>query len=84
MQFIHDLREVVVFLHNQDKKRQITPKKREKMMINPRDEYLINKGRKEGRKEEKQEVAKKLLDKIPIEEITEITGLTEKEIKNLI
>jgi len=44
----------------------------------------IKEGRKEGRKEEKIEIAKKLLlKKISIEDIEEITGLTEKEIKKL-
>ena len=39
--------------------------------------------KRDGRKEEKLEVAKKMIEKkIPIETITEITGLTEEEIKN--
>ena len=42
-------------------------------------------GKKEGRNEEKKEIAKKLIaKKMPIEQIMEITELTEEEIKQLI
>ena len=47
-----------------------------KMMINPRDEYLVNQG--------KLEVAKKLLPKMTIEEIIEIKGLTQEQIQGLL
>ena len=41
-------------------------------------------GLKKGRKEEKKEIAKKLLKlQMPIEQISEITNLTEEEIKNM-
>lgn len=50
-----------------------------KMMINPRDEYLVNKGIEKGRLE----VAKKLLEKMTIKEVSEITGLSEKQIEEL-
>ena len=41
-------------------------------------------GRAEGKKEEKKEIAKKLLKlQMPIEQISEITNLTEEEIKNM-
>ncbi len=65
-----------------------------KMMINPRDEYLVNigieKGMEKGKeigiekgiKKEKFEIAKKLLTKMTIEEIEEITGLTPEQIQN--
>lgn len=46
--------------------------------------YGFNSGKKEGIKEEKIEIAKKMLEKrISIEEIIEITELTEDEIKEL-
>ena len=42
-------------------------------------------GRTEGKKEEKLEIAKKLLkEKMHIEKISEITGLSEKELKELV
>ena len=45
----------------------------------------LKRGRKEGRAEEKKEIAKKLLKlKMPIEQISEITNLTEEEIKNIV
>ena len=41
-------------------------------------------GREEGREEEKQEVTKKLLKKgMDLKSISEITGMSEEEIKNL-
>lgn len=41
-------------------------------------------GRAEGKVEEKKEIAKKLKEKnMPIEEITELTGLTKEEIEKL-
>ena len=44
----------------------------------------IKKGKEEGRKEGKLEIAKNLLkEKIPIEKIAKITGLSEKELKEL-
>ena len=55
-----------------------------KMLINPRDEYMKNKGKEEGIQENKEEIAKKLLNKnMPLKEISEITELTTEEIKNL-
>lgn len=40
--------------------------------------------REEGKKEEKLEIAKKLLqEKIPIEKISKVTGLSEEEIKRI-
>ena len=58
------------------------------MMINPRDEYLINQGREEGIKKGiekgKLEIAKKLLKEMTIKEVAEITGLKEEQINNLI
>lgn len=60
------------------------------MMINIRDEYLVNKGIEKGKKEGitdgikegKLEVARKLSEKMAIEEIMEITGLTREQIQN--
>ena len=47
-------------------------------------EYGYIKGREEGREEGKEEVARKLLEKNEsIEYITDVTGLTEEEIKGL-
>ena len=44
----------------------------------------IKRGRKEGKEEGIKEVAKKLLkEKMPIKKIAEITGLSEKELKEL-
>ena len=44
----------------------------------------LEKGRVQGKEEEKKEIAKKLLKlKMPIEQIIDITGLTEDEIKDL-
>ena len=44
----------------------------------------IKKGKEEGRKEGKLEIAKNLLkEKIPIEKIAKVTGLSEKELKEL-
>jgi len=44
----------------------------------------IRQSKKEGREEEKKEVTKKLLRKgMDITSISEITGLSEEEIKNL-
>ena len=44
----------------------------------------LERGRLEGKTEEKKEIAKKLLKmKLPIEQIIEITGLKEEEIRNL-
>ena len=41
-------------------------------------------GIEQGKKEKQFEIAKKLLDlKMPIEQIIEVTGLTEEEIKNI-
>ena len=41
-------------------------------------------GREEGREEEKKEVTKKLLKKgMDIKSVSEITGMSEEEIKNL-
>ena len=58
------------------------------MMINPRDEYLVNigieKGKEIGIKKEKFEIAKKLLPKMTIKEIEEITGLTPEQIHSLL
>ena len=52
-------------------------------LLTARDEG-IKKGKEEGRKEEKLEIAKNLLkEKIPIEKIAKITGLSEKELKEL-
>ena len=43
----------------------------------------LEQGRREARKE-KIEIAKKLLElKMPIEQIIQVTGLTEKELKNI-
>ena len=48
-------------------------------MMNKRGAYL--KGEKKGEKKGKMEIAKKMLDKgMTIEEIADITGLSEKEI----
>ena len=67
-----------------------------KMMINPRDEYLVNKGIEKGIEKgkeigiekgiekEKFEIAKKLLPKMTIKEIEEITGLTPEQIHSLL
>ena len=58
------------------------------MMINPRDEYLVNKGIEKGREEGiekgKIEIAEKLLKTMTINEVMEITGLSEEQISNLI
>lgn len=55
----------------------------ETKMINPRYEYLKKEGIKEGIKEEKEKIAKNMLDNnFSIEEIIKITGLTEKQILN--
>ena len=53
-----------------------------KMMINPRDEYLVNKGIEKGREEGKIEIAKKLLKTMTIKEVMEITGLTKEQLQN--
>ena len=45
------------------------------MMLNPRDEYMKNKG--------KEEIAKSLKGTLPIEEIAKHTGLTIEKIKSL-
>ncbi len=63
-----------------------------KMMINPRDEYLISKGMekgkeegmKEGKVEGKLEIAKKLLERMTPQDVAEITGLSEKQLSSLI
>lgn len=49
------------------------------------DDFFIKKyAKEEGEKKGKKEIAKKLLEKgMEIQEIIEITGLTENEIKNL-
>ena len=49
------------------------------MMLNPRDEYMKNKGIEEG----KEEVAKSLKGTLPIEKIAKHTGLTIEKIKSL-
>ena len=43
----------------------------------------MEQGITKGSKQEKNEIAKNLLNKLPIEEIAEVTGLSEEEIKNL-
>lgn len=49
------------------------------MIINPREEYILNKGIKEG----KLEIATKLLNKgMLLKEVMELTDLTEKQIQN--
>ena len=62
-----------------------------KMLLNPREEYFKNQGKKEGLKEGleegikegKIEIAIKLLNKgMPLKEIIDITGLTENQILN--
>ena len=46
--------------------------------------WARNSGFREGRKEGKKEIAKKLIEfKMPIEQIVEITGLNEEEIKSI-
>lgn len=55
-----------------------------KMMINPRDEYLVNKGMEKGMEKGKLQIAEKLLRKMTIKEVAEITGLKEEQINNLI
>ena len=55
-----------------------------KMMINPRDEYLVNKGMEKGMEKGKLQIAEKLLKKMTIKEVAEITGLKEEQINNLI
>ena len=41
-------------------------------------------GREEGEKKKQKEIAKKMLAKnMPIEDITELTGLTKEEVENL-
>lgn len=56
----------------------------ETKMLNPRYEFQRNEGKqegiKEGIKEGKQEIAKKLLKEKTLEEVIEITGLTEEQI----
>ena len=53
------------------------------MLLNPRDEYFKNKGIEQGIEQGKLEIATKLLKKgNSIEEITQLTGLTEKQILN--
>jgi predicted transposase/invertase (TIGR01784 family) len=57
------------------------------MMLNPRDEFMKNKGieegKEEGMKEGKEEIAKSLKGTLPIEEIAKHTGLTIEKIKSL-
>ena len=57
------------------------------MMLNPRDEFMKNKGIEEGKeegiKEGKEEIAKSLKGTLPIEEIAKHTGLTIEKIKSL-
>ena len=51
------------------------------MLLNPMDRFLENKGRKEGRKEGKVDVARNLLERgFSVEEVVEITGLSKKDI----
>ena len=67
-------------LDDEDKNRLMEEKK---MRINPREEYFLNKGKEEGIKEGKLETAKNLLKKgMPLKEVMELTGLTEKQIQN--
>ena len=50
------------------------------MMINPREEYFMNKGKIEGI----ETIAKNLIkDGIPIPKISQLTGLTKKQIEDL-
>lgn len=44
---------------------------------------LLSKGKLEGKKEGIIEIARKLKDKLSIEEISQITGLDEEKIKKL-
>ena len=46
-------------------------------------ELGIESGMEQGSKQEKIEIAKNLLNKLPIEEIAEVTGLSKEEIENL-
>ena len=43
----------------------------------------MSKAFSEGEKENSKAIARKLLNKLPIDEIAEATGLSEKEIENL-
>ena len=46
-------------------------------------ELGVERGMEQGSKQEKIEIAKNLLNKLPIEEIAEVTGLSKEEIENL-
>ena len=51
------------------------------MLIDPVERYCINKGRKEGKKEGKLEMAKIMLDDgYPVEKIVELSGLSKEDI----
>ena len=62
------------------------------MIINPRDRYLltkqkeeINKKHSEELKKIKEEIIKKMIDeKIPMNKIIKITGLTEEQVQKII
>ena len=73
---------------------EISKDKRERYLAELREKYILDqkaiedagydKGLKEGQKEEKKKIAKNLLKlNIPIEQIKEVTGLTEEEIEKL-
>ncbi len=53
------------------------------MLINPVERYCVNKGRKEGRKDIRFEVAKKMIKEgYSIDEIVNISGLSKEDILN--
>lgn len=63
----------------------LTPEEDEMLVRNTRDELVRREALAEGEAEGKTEIAINLLKKnYPIEEIAEITGLSEEKIKNLI
>ncbi len=54
------------------------------MLINPREEYFKNEGKKEGIKETREKIAKNLLKEgMSPEKISQITGLGKCEIEKI-
>ena len=53
------------------------------MLLNPTDRYLVKKGKLEGKREGKCDVARNLLDEgFSIEQVVRLTGLSKEDILN--
>ena len=61
----------------------MTKEEDQKKIYNTQMSKAFNEGVSIGEKENSIEIARKLLNKLPIDEIAKATGLSEKEIKNL-